>query len=56
MEAMVEGREAHRAERVKKGGDQSDSGAMDNSAQSIEGPEVMVESSQAAAKFGTGFF
>lgn len=36
MEAMVEGREAQRAERAKKGGDQSDSGAMDNSAQSIE--------------------
>jgi hypothetical protein len=40
-EAMVEGREAQRAERARKGGDQSDSGAMDNSAQSIEGIEVV---------------
>jgi hypothetical protein len=38
---MVEGREAQRAERARKGGDQSDSGAMDNSAQSIEGIEVV---------------
>jgi hypothetical protein len=45
MEAMVEGREAQRAERAKKGGDQSDSGAMDNSAQSIEGIEVAMGTS-----------
>jgi hypothetical protein len=53
---MVEGREAQRAERTKKKGDQPDSRALDNSAQSMEGIEVAVGSSQAAASFGAGFF
>ena len=47
-EAMVEGREAPRAERAKKGGDQSDSRVMGNFAQRIE---VAVGSSQSCGHF-----